>query len=163
MVIPAKATVGDNTVIDTRLAIMRRIALNKPKEGKRRAEPGTAKRRMADIAEKTKKTQKSSDNPEDHSQLKHPPELGMQVPVEPGKNPSVVIPPSTKTEHESKDPTNASESQLATAVSSKISVATKHCQGKELPTRASKSKKLTSTSLSVVKPATNQTQNDSTS
>ncbi len=31
--------------------------------------------------------------PEDDSQLKSPPELGMQVPVEPSKNPSVVIPP----------------------------------------------------------------------
>ena len=37
--------------------------------------------------------------PEDHSQLKHPPELGMKVPVEPGRNPSVVIPPSTETKY----------------------------------------------------------------
>ena len=87
----------------------------------------------------------------------------MQVPVEPELDPSVVIPPSTETEHKSTDPTIASESQLATTVSSKIPVATKHCQGKELPTRAAKSKKLTSTSLSVPKPATNQTQNNSSS
>ena len=70
MVIPAKkATVGKNTIIHIRESIQRRVALNKQKGGKRRAEPGTAKRRMADIAEKPKKTQKSSDNPEDHSQL----------------------------------------------------------------------------------------------
>ena len=140
---------------------------------------------MAEPDEKPKKTQKSSDNPEDHLQLKHPkecemlvpvepgsdpsvaippsketehkstespiaptaqlapedhshfknlPELGMQVPVEPGLNPSDVIPPSTETEHESTDPTIAPESQLANAVSSKLPVDTKHCQGKELPT-----------------------------
>jgi hypothetical protein len=44
-------------------------------------------------------TNQSSDNPEDHSQLKDPPECGMLVPVEPGLDPSVVIPPSTETEH----------------------------------------------------------------
>ncbi len=49
--------------------------------------------------------------PDNHSQLKHPPELGMQVPVDPGKNHYVVILPSTETDHESKDPTIASESQ----------------------------------------------------
>jgi hypothetical protein len=81
--------------------------------------------------------------------------------VEPGLDPSVVIPPSTGTELESTKPTIASESQLATAVSSKIPVATKCCQGKELPTRAAKSMKLTSSSLSVPKPANNQTQNNS--
>ena len=30
--------------------------------------------------------------PEDHSQLNNPPDLGMQVPVEPGLDPSFVIP-----------------------------------------------------------------------
>ena len=39
--------------------------------------------------------------PEDHSQLKKPPELEMQVPVEPGLDPSSVSPPSTETKHES--------------------------------------------------------------
>ena len=62
----------------------------------------------------------------------------MQVPVEQGLDPSVVIPPSTETEHERTEPTIASESQLATAVSSKIPVATKRCQGKQLPTQAAK-------------------------
>ena len=76
-------------IINTRLAIMRRVALNNLVRGKRRAEPGTAKRRMADIAENPRKTQKSSDNPDNHSQLKDPPECGM---VEPGLDPSVVIP-----------------------------------------------------------------------
>ena len=85
----------------------------------------------------------------------------MLVPVKTGLDPSVVISPSTGTELESTKPTPASESQLATAVSAKIPVATKHCQGKELPTRATKSMKLTSSSLSVPKPANNQTQNNS--
>ena len=59
--------------------------------------------------------------PEDHSQLKRPPELGMLLPVVPaGLDPAVVIPLSTETEHESTEPTIASESQLATAVSSKF-------------------------------------------
>ena len=49
--IPANATVGENSITDTRLAIMRRVALNKPKGGKRRAEPGTAKRRMENTKE----------------------------------------------------------------------------------------------------------------
>jgi hypothetical protein len=86
----------------------------------------------------------------------------MQVPVEPGLDPSSVIPLSTETEHESTEPTIATESQLATAVLSKIPDATKHRQGKELPTRATKSNKLTSKSLSDPKPATNQTQHDYT-
>ena len=68
--------------------------------------------------------------PEDYSQVKHAPELGMLVPVEPDSDPSVVIPPSTGTEHKSTEPTIASESQLATAVSSKFPVATKRRQGK---------------------------------
>ncbi len=99
--------------------------------------------------------------PEDHSQLKNPPELEMHVPVEPGVDPSSVIPHSTGTEHESTKPTIASESQLAFAVSSKIPVTKKCLQGKKLPTQAAKSNELTSTSLSDPKPATNQTQNDS--
>ena len=33
--------------------------------------------------------------PEDHTQLKNPPELEIQVPVEPGLDSSCVIPPST--------------------------------------------------------------------
>ena len=101
--------------------------------------------------------------PVEPSQLKSPPELGMQVLVKPSKNPSVVILPCTETDHENKNPTIASKSQQETAVSSKIPVAAKHCQGKQLPTRAAKSKKLLSTDLSVPKPATNQTRNDSTS
>ena len=51
--------------------------------------------------------------PEDHSQLKNPPELGMQVPVESGRNPSVVIPPFAETEHKSTEPTIAPTAQLA--------------------------------------------------
>ena len=64
----------------------------------------------------------------------------MQVPVESDLYHSVVIPPSTETEHVCTEPTIASKSQLATAVSSKIPDATKHRQGQQLPTRAAKSK-----------------------
>jgi hypothetical protein len=155
--------VVENPITDISASIQKQVVLNKPKVVLNRAPPGTEKKRMAKTDKKTKKTQKSKKNPEDHSQLKSPPELEMQVPVEPGRNPSVVIPPSTETELESADPTIASESQLATAVSSKIPVATKRPQGKQLPTRAAKSKKLTSTSLSVPKLPTNQTRNDYTS
>ncbi len=63
--------------------------------------------------------------PEDHSQLKHPPELGMLVPVEPGLDPSVVILPSTETEHKSTEPTLAPAAQLASAIFSKDPVAKK--------------------------------------
>ena len=83
--------------------------------------------------------------------------------VAPGLDPSVVIPPSTETEHKSTEPTIATAAQLASAVSPKMPVATKRCQDKQLPMRAAKSNKLTSTSLSDPKPATNQTQNNSTS
>ena len=48
LVIPAKATVGENTIINIKALIKRRVALSKPKAGKYRAPPGTAKRRMAD-------------------------------------------------------------------------------------------------------------------
>jgi hypothetical protein len=188
------------------------VVLKKSKRGKKRAKPGTTKRGMAKLDETPKKKQKSKkipddclqlknppewemlvpvktglgtsvvippstetehknrvpiitpaaqSAPEDHSQLKNPPELEMHVPVEPGVDPSSVIPPSTGTEHESTKPTIASESQLAFAVSSKIPVTTKRLQGKKLPTQAAKSNELTSTSLSDPKPATNQTQNDS--
>ena len=68
-------------------------------------------------------TNQSSDNPEDHSQLKDPPECGMLVPVEPGLDPSVVIPPSTETEHKSTEPTIAHAAQLASAILSKEPVA----------------------------------------
>ena len=68
-------------------------------------------------------TNQSSDNPEDHSQLKDPPECGMLVPVEPGLDPSVVIPPSTETEHKSTEPTIAHAAQLASAILSKYPVA----------------------------------------
>ena len=62
----------------------------------------------------------------------------MIVTVEPGLDPSAVIPPSTEPEHESTELTIASEAQVATAVSSKIPVAPKRCQGKQLPMRAAK-------------------------
>ena len=55
LVIPAKATVGKNTIIDIKESIMRRVALNKPKGGKRRAEPDTAKRGMAELDKKHRK------------------------------------------------------------------------------------------------------------
>ncbi len=54
-------------------------------------------------------------------------------------------------------------SQLATVAPSKDPVAAKRLQGRQLPMRAAKLNKLATTSLSVPKPATNQTQNDSTS
>ncbi len=50
-----------------------------------------------------------------------------------GLDPSVIIPPSSETK-KSTDPTIATESQLAIVASSKDPVATKRCQGKELPT-----------------------------
>lgn len=99
--------------------------------------------------------------PEDRSHLKNPPEWGMQVPVEPGLDPSLVILSSTETEHDIIEPTIASESQLATAFISKKNVATIRRLGKLLPTRAAKSAKLTSTSMSDSKPASNQTKTDS--
>ena len=71
---------------------------------------------------------------------------------------AVVIPPSIETEHKSTEPTIASESELATAVSSKDPVAPKRRQGKQLPMQSAKSNKHTSTSLSVPKPATNLNQ-----
>jgi hypothetical protein len=68
-------------------------------------------------------TNQSSDNPEDHSQLKDPLECGMLVPVEPGLDPSVVIPLSTETEQKSTEPTIAHAAQLASAIFSKDPVA----------------------------------------
>ena len=93
----------------------------------------------------------------------------MQKPIEPGLDPSSVIPPTIGTERESTEPAIALESQLATAASSTIPVAPKRRQGKELPMRAAKklpiqatkSKRLTSTSISDSKRAINQTQNES--
>ena len=105
--------VGENTIRDIRESIQRRAALNKPKGGKYRAPPGTAKRRMAEPDKKPKKAQKSSDNPEDHLQLKHPPECEMLVPVDPGLDPFVAIPPSTETEHKSTESPIAPTAQLA--------------------------------------------------
>jgi hypothetical protein len=58
---------------------------------------------MEMMAERPRKTQKSSDNPEDHSQLKDPSECRMLVPVEPGLDPSVVISPSKEIERKSTD------------------------------------------------------------
>jgi hypothetical protein len=46
-------------------------------------------------------------------QLKNPPECEMLVPVEPVLDPSVVIPPSTETEHKSTEPPIAPAAQLA--------------------------------------------------
>jgi len=104
------------------------------------------------------KTVSDSDIDNDHSQLKNPPEKGMLMLVDP----ALVNSPSTETENKSIEPAIAPESQLATAVSSNIPVANKSRQGQQLPMRPSKSNKLTCTSLSVPKPATNKTQNDST-
>jgi hypothetical protein len=69
--------------------------------------------RSAEPDEIPKKTQKSKKNPEDRLQLKDPPEWGMKVPVEQGLDPSVVIPPSTETEHKSTEPPIAPAAQLA--------------------------------------------------
>ena len=55
MVIPEKATVGKNTIIDIRASIQRRVALNKPTGGKYRAPPGTAKRIMAELMKNQRK------------------------------------------------------------------------------------------------------------
>jgi hypothetical protein len=48
LVIPPKATVEEKPGIDIRASIQRRAALNKPKTGKYRAPPGTAKRKLAE-------------------------------------------------------------------------------------------------------------------
>ena len=98
--------------------------------------------------------------PENHFQVKHPPEERMLLPVVPGLDPAVVIPPSTETEQESTEPTIAPAAQLATAVSSKDPFVSKHCQGKKLSMRSAKSNNLTSTSLSYPELANNQTTND---
>ena len=96
LVIPAKATVGENLIIDAKASIQRRGALNKRKLIT--APPGTdAMFRMAKRDEISKKTQKSKKNPEDRLQLKNPPECEMAVQVKPGLDPSVIIPPSTET------------------------------------------------------------------
>ena len=50
LVIPAKATVGEKMINETGVAVRRGAPYN-PGKGKRRAEPGTAKRRMAAMAE----------------------------------------------------------------------------------------------------------------
>ena len=56
----------------TGVAVSRGATYN-PGKGKRRAELGTAKRQMAAMAEKLRKTEKGSGIPEDHFQVKHPP------------------------------------------------------------------------------------------
>ena len=91
LVIPEIEKLGEKIINETGVALKRGLTIN-PGGGKRRAAPGTAKRRMAIKAEKLRKIEKSSDNPEDHSQLKDPPECGMLVPVVPGLDPSVLIP-----------------------------------------------------------------------
>ena len=88
MVLPAKAT----------------AVLKKSIGGKRRAALGTAKRGMAKLDETPKKKRKSRKIPEDRLQLKNPPEWEMLVPVKTGLDTSVVIPPSTDTEHKNRVP-----------------------------------------------------------
>ena len=84
------------------------------------------------------------------------------LPVVPGLDPAVVIPPSTETEQESTEPITAPVAQLATAVSSKDPFVSKFPQGKQIPMQSAKSNTLTSASLSDPKPATNHTQDGST-
>ena len=55
LVIPAKATVGENPITDIRASIQRRAVLNKPKVVLNRAPLDTAKRRMAEPDEKKRK------------------------------------------------------------------------------------------------------------
>ena len=45
LVIPAKAKVKENPIIDIKASMQKRVALNKPKTGKHRAQPGFAKRK----------------------------------------------------------------------------------------------------------------------
>jgi hypothetical protein len=56
LVIPAKATVGENPIIDVKASVQRRAALNKRKLIT--APPGTAKRRMAELNKKNKENTK---------------------------------------------------------------------------------------------------------
>ena len=74
------------------------VVLKKSKRGKKRAEPGTTKRGMAELDETPKKKRKSRKIPDNRLQLKNPPEWEMLVLVETGLDTSVVIPPSTETE-----------------------------------------------------------------
>ena len=113
---------------------------------------------MCSSGRRKRKEKKDSIITEDPPQRKNPPVLGMLLPVVPAcVDPVVVIPPSTKTEHESTEPTIAPESQLSTSVPSKDHSPKKQRLGKQLPMRASKLNKLTSTSLSDLKPAHSQT------
>jgi len=72
------------------------------------------------MAEELRKAEKGSNVTEDHSQVKHPPPEGMLLPVVPGLDPAVVIPPSTEIEQNILEPTIAPAAQLATTVSSNI-------------------------------------------
>ena len=132
LVIPAIAKVGEKMINETGVALKRGLTIN-PGGGKRRAEPGTAKRRMEAMEEKLRKAEKDSNIPEDHSQVKHPLAKDVLLLVVPGLDPAVVIPLSTDIEQETTETTIAPASQLATAVSSKDPVAKKRRQGKQLP------------------------------
>ena len=84
LVLPAKATVGEkkvNSIGESVKESIKRRALTNRVGTKRRAPPGTAKRRMADIDEKPQKTEKDSNITEDHCWVKHPPPEGMLLPV----------------------------------------------------------------------------------
>ena len=132
LVIPVKAMVGEKMINETGVAVRRGSTIN-PGGGKRRAEPGTAKRRIAAMEEKLRKAEKGSHIPEDCSQGKHPPPEGMLLPVVLGLDPAGVIPPSTEIEQNITEPTIAPTAQLATAVSLKDHVAAKRRHGKQLP------------------------------
>ncbi len=132
MVIPAKSTVGENMINEIGVAIKRR-ALNNPGGGKRRAASETNQRRMAILAERLRKTQKISDNPEDHSQFKDPPECGMLVPVEPGLDLSVVISPFHRDRTQKYRANHCVQIRTSNCCFSKDPVAKNCRQGKQLP------------------------------
>ena len=98
LVIPTKAMVGENMINGTGVAVRRGSTIN-PGGGKRRAEPGTAKRRMAAMEEKLRKVEKGSIL-EDNSQVKHPPAEKMLLPVVPGLDFADAIPLSKEIEQD---------------------------------------------------------------
>ena len=71
LVIPAKAKVGKKKIDETGVSVGG--APRNPAKGKRRAEKGTARRKMAAQAEELGKTGKGSGIPDNHSQVQNPP------------------------------------------------------------------------------------------
>ena len=66
LVIPAKATVEENPIIDIKASMQKQVALNKPKTGKKTAQHGTAgycKENNGQARRKTKENTKEQKDP----------------------------------------------------------------------------------------------------